>query len=240
VNTDTGALVIAGIAVIVAIIAAVYSRVQAHAASDSAASAIRSADAANEQVIAAREQVALGQRQLELSEKIRKEQSEPYIVVDVEASPLARGFLVLVIHNIGSTVARNVRFNFNPPLRSARELRLPAAEAKIFKDGIPMMPPNRRFEILFDFAPERFESNLEMVYEVTVHADGPHGAVEPMSYKIDIATLYEWHPVWSKGIHAGVEALQDIQNSIGRLETCLRALMRRIETRDESSESDRS
>ncbi|MFI0451797.1 hypothetical protein [Actinomadura sp. 6N118] len=229
-GVDAGALIVAVVAVIVAIMAAAYSRQQAHTASDSAVSALRSADAANEQVVAAREQVTLGQRQLELAEKIRKEQSEPYVVVDVEASYTARGFLILVIENIGTTVARNVRFDFDPPLRSARQFNLPVADAKILKDGIPMLPPKRRFELLFDFGPDRFESSLEMIYSVAVYADGPHGAVEPMRQDIDISVLYGWHPVWSKGIHEGVETLREIQGDLGKMQADLRALMRRLET----------
>ncbi|WP_067799854.1 hypothetical protein [Actinomadura formosensis] len=228
-GVDAGALIIAAVAVVVAIIAALYSRQQAHSASDSAASAVRSADAANEQVAAAREQVTLGQRQLELAEKIRKEQSEPYVVVDVEASPIARGFLVLVIENIGTTVARNVRFDIDPPLRSARKFNLPVAEAKILKDGIPMLPPKRRLELLFDFGPDRFESSLEMVYSVTVYADGPHGHVEPMRQDIDISVLYGWHPIWSKGVHEGVEALRGVQKELGKMQADLRTLMQRLE-----------
>ncbi|URN05496.1 hypothetical protein LUW74_20730 [Actinomadura madurae] len=228
-STDVGALVVAIIAVIVAAIAALYSRIQAHAASDSAASAVRSADAANEQVAAAREQIALGHRQLELAEKIRREQSEPYIVVDIEPSTIGRNFLVLVIQNIGTTVARDVRFNFTPQLRSARELRLPVADAKIVKNGIPMMPPGRRFEILFDFGPDRYESNLDMTYEVTINADGPHGHIETTS-EIDIGVLYGWHPLWPKGIHEGVQTLENMQKDLAKTQAEIRALLNRIQS----------
>jgi GNAT superfamily N-acetyltransferase len=217
-SVEAGGLVVGVVTIIVALLAVVYSRLQVHSAQDAAASAITQADAA-------KEQVALAEKQLELAEKIRREQTEPYVVVDVQPSPFAKGFLILVIENIGTTVARNVQFSFDPPLTTARKFSAgPIGDAKILKEGIPMLPPGRRMELLFDFAPDRHNTMMDMAYSVTVEADGPQGRVEPMRYEIDIGVLFGWHPLWAKTLHDGVEALEEVRDALREIQGELQTL----------------
>jgi hypothetical protein len=239
-GVDSGMLTVTIIVAVIAVVAAIYASQQAKAAQDSAAAAIKQADAAGEQVRAAEEQVALGRRQLDIAEKVRREQTEPYVVIDIQPSTFAGGFLNLVIENIGTTVARNVRFSVEPPMRSTLELQgdPPLADARIFTHGVPMLPPRRRIEILFDFSPDRYEKGFETLYQVTINAEGPYGPIEPLRYEIDLRILYGWQYTTEKTIHSGVKTLEKMQQDLHKIPGYLRRIGERIDTRRESKNSE--
>jgi hypothetical protein len=50
-------------------------------------------------------------RQVREAVRTREEESRPYVVVDFETK---KGMFFLVVTNIGRTMARDVRFSFNP------------------------------------------------------------------------------------------------------------------------------
>ncbi|QXJ20947.1 hypothetical protein AGRA3207_001748 [Actinomadura graeca] len=227
-GVEAGALAVAIIGAAIAVVAAFFSYQQAAASKDSAGSAGESATAASDQAVSAKEQAEIASKQYDLAEKIRKEQNDPYVIVDIRESPFARNFLYLVIENIGTTIARNVHIEFDPPLESSREEALGDAihgrirDARIFTNGIPMLPPHRRMEFLLDFGPDRFEQGLDIFYRVRVTADGPEGPAETMQYEIDLGTLYGPRFHRPKTLHEAVESLQSIQKSLLKIETALK------------------
>lgn len=155
---------------------------------------------------------AAAQRQLALSEQIRREQSEPYVVVDICLSDHVGLVFVLVIENIGPTVARNVKISFDPPLQRWEETvpgtkYAPIEQAGILADGIPLMPPGRRIEIFFDRTSKRLSSSMPTAYVVTVDADGPVDRVETMTYNIDLAMYRGVNLLGVKGTHDGVKEI---------------------------------
>ncbi|MGP4024187.1 hypothetical protein [Actinomadura sp. 3N407] len=227
-DADTGALVVAIIGAAIAAAAAFFSYRQAAASKDSATSAGTSARAASDQAVSAKEQAEIASKQYDLAAKIRKEQNDPYVIVDIRESPFARNFLYLVIENIGTTIARNVRIEFEPPLASSREEALGDAihgkirDAKIFTNGIPMLPPHRRMEFLLDFGPDRLDQGLDTFYRVRVEADGPEGPAETMQYEIDLGTLYGPRFHRPKTLHEAVESLQSMQKTLLNIEKSLK------------------
>ncbi|MFC7650378.1 hypothetical protein ACFQX6_66105 [Streptosporangium lutulentum] len=114
--TDIVTALFALLALLVAIWAAWKASQQADMAADSARFAGTQAEAAKEQV-----NIAL--RQLELSEKVRREQQEPYVVVDIQPNSSINKAFDLIIENVGPTVARNVKIAFDPLLSASRSAR---------------------------------------------------------------------------------------------------------------------
>ncbi|MET8517531.1 hypothetical protein [Streptomyces sp. NPDC005077] len=156
-------------AVVVAVVAAVIAVWQAHIARISAA------------------------KQLALAERIHREQNEPYVIVDIQPD-LSSGAVLLVVENVGPTVARNVRISCAPPLESAwtpaeGQPDLTRVIQEILARTIPMLPPRRRLTFLLDNQ-ERFQNTeLPRVYMFTVNADGPDGAVETLEYTVDLDAM---------------------------------------------------
>jgi hypothetical protein len=176
---------------------------------------------AKEQVRAADEQVGIARRQLEQAEKAHREQNEPYVIVDIQPDGPGSGLLVVIVENIGPTMARDVTITANPPLVSASGDNLTEKVQRGLSRTIPMLPPGRRLKWAFDISSRRFGSDLPTAYTFTVQAKGPFGDVEPMEYLVDISswreTLLGEHP------NAKVEkALSDISSSLSALAKAFR------------------
>ncbi|WP_158678626.1 hypothetical protein [Streptomyces sulphureus] len=54
---------------------------------------------------------------------------------------------------------------------------------------ISVLPPGRKLVFLMDNGHEFFASDLPRRYTVTVKSSGPFGAIEPLTYVIDLAVL---------------------------------------------------
>ncbi|MFJ6480413.1 MULTISPECIES: hypothetical protein [unclassified Streptomyces] len=149
----------------------------------------RRARHASGQVAAAQEQVRVARQQLEHAEAVHREKNEPHVLVDIQ--PGASGTLVIVVENIGSTIARNVRIEVDPPLESGWGEDLTEALARVFSRTFPVLPPRRRLEFLLD-EQERFQNtDLPTAYAFTVRCEGPYGPVEDMEHVVDFGTYAE-------------------------------------------------
>jgi hypothetical protein len=155
---------IALIAVVVAMVAALISAWQAHIARTSAAG------------------------QLALAERVYRESNEPYVIVDVQPREPWSFIFVIVIENVGPTVARNVRITVSPELESSEGNEISFELREALARTIPMMPPGRRLEFMFD-TNKRWQSELPMIFEFSVDATGPFGPVETSQYTVDLNVL---------------------------------------------------
>ncbi|MFF0243956.1 hypothetical protein ACWEU6_05195 [Streptosporangium sandarakinum] len=213
-------------ALIVSILAWLAAKTQARMAESQAADAQRSADAAKEQVALGKDQLDVALRQLELEQQVRREQQEPYIVVDIQPSAFVSSVLLVVIENTGPTVARNVRIAFSPQIERFMDTdgfgRFVLAESHLFKNGIPAMPPGRRIELLFDLGYKRLNSDLPKEYTVTVDCEGPGGRpVETMIYKIDLRIYEGTEQLGVKNLHDGVKMLEKVKNELAGIRKLL-------------------
>ncbi|MFK4868967.1 hypothetical protein ACI3K4_27515 [Streptomyces sp. CSMPJR101] len=143
---------------------------------------------ARAQTLAALEQVAIAHRQLEQAEAVHREQNEPYVIVDIQPDGPGSSLLVLLIENIGPTVARDVKITADPPVTSASGDNLTERLQGAMSAAIPMLPPGRRLKYAFDVSSRRFASDLPTAFRFTVEAKGPFGDVEPMEYLVDISS----------------------------------------------------
>lgn len=126
--------------------------------------------------------------QLALAKQIHQEQNEPYVVVDLGPDRPGSGLHVLSIHNIGPTMARDVRIQVTPPLESTHQQLTPRLQRAIART-IPFLPPGRRLTYAFD-THHRWSSSLPMQFQFTVSAKGPGGhAVETLTYTVDLTVL---------------------------------------------------
>ncbi|MFI2316689.1 hypothetical protein [Streptomyces sp. CB00072] len=168
------------------------------------------------QVITAQEQVVIAQQQLEHAEKAHREQNEPYVVVDIQPSDPASGVLVVVVENIGTTIARNVRITADPPLESGWGADLTAMLQRALSHTFPMLPPGRRLEFLFD-EQERFQNaDLPTGYTFTVRCEGPYGPMEDLEYIVDFGT-------WAESL-VGQRPLKKVEDKLGKIQDSLGSL----------------
>lgn len=105
---------------------------------------------------------------------LRRAQSRPFVVIDFDAQSIHR-FIYLRVVNFGTTMARNVRFEFDPPIESTFDWdgALPGiADLTIMKDGIRSLAPGKEIKFLFDAVLDRKQANLADTYDVTVTHEG--------------------------------------------------------------------
>ncbi|WP_147312445.1 hypothetical protein [Thermomonospora umbrina] len=177
-----------------------------------------------DQAVTAQESANTAQRQLALSEQAHREQAEPYVVVDIRPADLVSSIFILVIENIGPTVARNVRITFDPPLERCAESHpnmFKIRDSLPMQQGIPAMPPGRRIEWFFDSTQTRLQSDLPTAYEATVEAEGPFGRVEPLTYRVDLAMYRSIETLSVKTTHDGVKVLDKLSNSVEKIASAL-------------------
>lgn len=186
--------IIAGVALVVAIFSVFFAAAQSRAA---------------------KEQAQAARGQLELADKARRESLEPYVVVDFEVPKENPWIIHMIIENIGSTPARDVKIDFEPtPYTTMDSETWRFSDIKILKEGIKFFPPGRRIEILFDNGREAIERKLEHRYRVTVNLNGPFGKVEPQVYDLDARLLDDVLFVSSRRtVHHVAEALQSIDKN---------------------------
>lgn len=127
-------------------------------------------------------------RQLNEAQRLREDQIRPFVVIDLDSPH--KPFFDLVVKNIGTTMARDVTFEFDP----APGTTIEGAELdklKIFRDGISTLPPGKEIRTLFDSGITRSKADLPDVYEVTVRYRGPTGAPD-YAEKIDLDFGLYW------------------------------------------------
>ncbi len=65
--------------------------------------------------------------------------------------------LYLKIENLGTTLARNVRFAFEPALASSVDRPWEFEEAPLLRDGVYTLPPRKQYRIFLDSFPDRVQ-----------------------------------------------------------------------------------
>ncbi|MCC0096228.1 hypothetical protein K7B10_15820 [Streptomyces flavotricini] len=124
-----------------------------------------------------------------LTERAQREQAEPYVIVDIRPRIPGSSLLVLVIENIGQTLARNVRISVSPPLQTTLGAERAETLNRAVGRRIATLPPKRRIPFVMDVGHQLFSSELPKVYEFQVDADGPFGRVGTLTYTVDLDAL---------------------------------------------------
>ena len=97
-----------------------------------------------EQARLARESQAEQARQ---AQELREEQARPFVIVDFDHVDM---LFLLVIENVGRTMARNVVIKFDKPLTTTIERPRELDEAALFREPIPSLPPGKKLHVPFD------------------------------------------------------------------------------------------
>jgi hypothetical protein len=148
-------------------------------------------------------------RQVREARKLREEQARPFVVLDFEPSG-AQNMINLKITNLGKTIARNVKFQFDPPLTTAKDERAgwtPIADLALFKNGIPSLPPGKVITLFFDDFGVRKGAGLPAQYGVV------------SSYTDPLGKPYEERTVLDLSIYFGVmhitrHEIHDVHNQL--------------------------
>jgi hypothetical protein len=153
-------------------------------------------------------------RQVLEARRTREAQAQPFVIVDIQSSPVWANILNLVVENIGTTLATDVKISFAPPIQSSQE-GLNLANSVMVAEGIPALPPGRRIEAWFDMSHSRLEKGLPLRYEASVKCKDARGRpVDTLTYTIDLNYLYGLERIDEYGMHHAADALRDIAKAL--------------------------
>ena len=154
-------------------------------------------------------------RQVDEAKQLREAQSRPFVIIDFDVLRVRR-FIYLVITNLGQTLARNVRFTFEPPLSSSiDEKHDTLKKARLLTEGIPTLAPGREIPILFDSFLERGDERPD-AYEVQVSYEGEKGQEYTDTVLLDLGIYRNLIYIDRKDIHHVHEQLKDIAKTLKR------------------------
>lgn len=145
----------------------------------------------------------------------RIEQARPYIFVDFDI-PYGEQLIHIIVKNIGGA-AKNVKFKFNPELIDSRGRNV--SNGAIFKNGINFFPPNKEIKQLFDYAPDYFERDLPLKFDLTVtYSDfktekgSTDSEKQPFeeTFTLDLSTFKDLQFVERKGLHEIAESMDKL------------------------------
>lgn len=145
-------------------------------------------------------------RQLFDARDLRREEARPWVVIDLDVDKSPH-MIFIYFQNFGATVARNVRFTFTPQVQSSF---CDDVATDFLSHTFPTLPPGKRVETLFDSAIGRFNSDLQMSYEVTSTYEDRTGCEYSDTYVLDINAFKNRHFVSEKGIDDLVKAAEKI------------------------------
>jgi len=174
-------------------------------------------------------------KQVGEAKSLRRAQTRPFVVVDIEPG----WALYLKIENIGATLARNVRFSFDPRLASSMQKPWEIEEAPLLRDGVDTFPPRKHYRIFFDAFQDRAgRDDLPMVYTATVtyeDSDG-HGYVD--HYTLDLNSILHTSPE-QPGLEKVGQELERMRKYFDRWTDGVRGLLVHARDRDEMQRQER-
>jgi len=128
-------------------------------------------------VIKTWQMASASKKSAEISEEILKEMKEsrdqeiaPYVVAYFDI-PYGKPCIYLVIKNVGKSVAKDVKLEFQPPLKNSKGEEI--NDIPLIKDGIGSIPPGYEIRTFFDSGISYFnKSNLPLTYKVKISYSG--------------------------------------------------------------------
>jgi hypothetical protein len=163
---------------------------------------------------------AVAYRQVREARRLREAQAQPFVVVTLEPAAAMSNLINLRVENIGHTLATEVSFSFDPPLHSKLAEKDPhysLTEGRMFREGIPFMPPGFAVERIYDDAMlwDEEDDSWPPAYEVRVNfSDHAGRRQEPLTYKVDLRPLKDGAFIEVRTLHDVGEALRDIRTEL--------------------------
>jgi hypothetical protein len=157
---------------------------------------------------------AVARGQVREARRLRLEQNRPFVVVDFDVEGWNTN-VYLEVSNIGTSLARDVRIEIEPPLESAIDVEI--GELKMLREGIATMAPGKRSRSFVDMGFRRAETELAMNHIATVtyrDEDGGRSFREVMNLDLDQYMSIRF--VQKKDLHDLNKQMESIRKVIER------------------------
>ena len=143
----------------------------------------------------------------------RRERDRPFVTVSLQPSHSI--VANIVIKNEGATLAKSVRFSFDPAWESSNPERTRIRGSKVFRDGIPNLVPGQEIRIFADMFPDRYKSDLPTSYRVEIGCEGAGGARYDETYTLDFDVFHGYSTATLYDVHDVADALRKMNQRMG-------------------------
>lgn len=143
-------------------------------------------------------------RQVREARLVREAQFRPFVGVDFDVASHPP-FIYLVISNLGPVMARDVSFSFDPELSSSFDEEPIEggpprfADLKLFREGLPTLPPGKEVRVLFDSWIQR--GDRPDAYAVRIAYQGERSRRYEDEIRLDLAPFLYLRRVERRGLH---------------------------------------
>jgi hypothetical protein len=151
-----------------------------------------------------------------VSEEILKEMKEsrdqevaPYVVAYFDI-PYGKHWIYLVVKNVGKSVAKNVKLEFEPPLKNSNVEKI--SDMHLIKEGIGSIPPGYEIRTFFDSAISYFnKSELPLTYKVKIsYSGGLRSDIRSAEQIMDLSAFKGLSFLDEKGMHELVKEVEKL------------------------------
>jgi hypothetical protein len=111
--------------------------------------------------------IELSQQALEEMRAGRGQEIAPHVIAYIDM-PYGGWVLFFVVKNIGRTVAKEIKFDFEPPLQSGWGNRAHEFDVSFLKSGISSLAPGQELRVVFDAMTNYFDGSAVKMLEGTL------------------------------------------------------------------------
>jgi hypothetical protein len=157
-------------------------------------------------------------RQLGEATRLRRDESRPYVIADIEPGPSSNTIIDFVLRNIGKTPAYDLSLTWvDPPVRAQELANYEFKDMHMFHAPTPMLAPGRVIRTWFDSTIERGQrpdlgSRFELKLRYRAHPTSEEWFEEPAL--IDLDTVKGAAYAENKRLHDLVKAVEEIGNKL--------------------------
>jgi hypothetical protein len=177
---------------------------------------------------AAKRSAQISEKTLQEMKESRAQEVAPYVVPYFDI-PYGRFLIYLVVKNVGKSVARNVKLEFEPPLRNHEGEKI--NEIPMIKQGIASIPPGYEIRTIFDSMSSYFRrADLPLTYQVRVsYSGGLSMGIKTADEILDLSVYKGLGYTLEKGMNDVVKNLEALTKSSGEIEYRLEKIADRLD-----------
>ncbi len=189
-----------------------------------------------EMASATRKAAEATERSVAEMKEARDQQTRPYVIAYFTIKE-GTGLIYLVLKNIGQSVARNVRFSFDPPLKTSNEtINQMLAKMSFVTEGIQSMPPGYELKTFFD-STVSYLNNEELPQKYNVRISY-YGGIRPEQrideYVLDISAFWGLSYTRETTMKDLVKRTEAIGKELSRIRQNIRQIAQTMEGEDEN------
>lgn len=153
------------------------------------------------------------------TERLRAAATEPALEVTYRSNDEAMSLLDIVIKNIGSGPAYDIRFEFTADTSSpgAEALLKPLRELKSFQSGLNVLLPGQEFSSFWTDIREQFDSKVKTVVSVSTTCKSANGDEYGRTHTIDLSELQGVARLGTPPLLAISRSLKKVQDDLHKL-----------------------